>query len=132
MYEANKEKTSAYNEAVSKVNRIAELQNEANRCFINGEWNECFNILIVIYLEISSKLIQEDIEFIENEIKKCNKVLIKYNNLSNAKHQGLRILNNSINNKNNIYYNLFRLRFSIGNLIEKSGYGSPDKEDELF
>jgi len=89
--------------------------------------------LTILYLEISSKLNETEILEIEKEIRICNKALIVYNNIANAENQGLRVNQTiSCGNGNNIYNLLFRLDFRIRKLVDKSGYGSPDKEDDLF
>ena len=132
MPENETEKISAYNEAVQKIGRIARLQEEANQCAKEGDWNGWYGNLTIIYLEISSKLSEDQIEEIEKEIRKCNRALIAYNNLNEARYQGLKVEQCSVPNHNNIYNLLFRLDFKIRKLVDESGYGSPDKEDELF
>lgn len=131
MIEENKEKSSGFNEAVQKIGRVARLQEEANQCAKMGDWNGWYGNITIVFLEISSKLSDKDVIKIQKEILKCNQSLIAYNNLSNARYQGLRVSTISAT-KNNIYSLLFQLDFNMRSLIDKSGYGSPNKEDDLF
>lgn len=113
-------KKSEFNESIEKIQRLSDYQKEANYYSCNSMFHDWYMILNVIYREIYSKLPGE----IRKEVEE---------NLSNVAQQ---IGNDNLQRNNytvgaivNPGEHLFKLDCRLRELIDQTGYGTPDKKD---
>jgi len=121
-----KHKSSSYNEALRRIERIGDLQNRANHHQENMEYPEWHSVLLSLYKEIHSKLRT-------TERKECRVAMEKLA-VGMGKLMGLR--SNAIKlmapiNSSFIYTKLFDFDCELRDLIDKHGFSAPDADDAM-
>ena len=132
MAEEEKDKSSEFNEGLLKVSRISKLQDSANYSAINGDFREWFDYISTLYREIYSKLKKEERAEVEGKLSEASQKLANFIDLQKLQRQGMRTESLGISSKDSIANILFFLDCRIRELVDSSGYGSPDAEDDMF
>ena len=117
-------RSSSYNEAQKRIDRLGDLQNRANYHQENREYEQWHSILLNLYKEIHSKLK-------DSERKNCRKIMEKLATRM-GKLMGIKQSTNKLMmpiNTNFIYTELFDFDCLLRDLIDKHGFSAPDSED---
>ena len=122
-------KESEFNEAFLKMRRLHESQSWATRAQQMKDNISWLNACCAIFKEIIGKMGEKEENIIKTKIEKIS-IKISQNNRVKSSYSGPIFMKpNSNGDYKNVESQLFDLELNLRKLIDKHGFGSPDKKD---